>query len=179
MPIDSRASRSNVCRSAVDTGSVLRCFDESVVLPAYRCVDSDRGVCSSVRGESGSIAKTCARNVPSNAKWTQEPNTHARPSHLAGKPALQKHEIAVKLYAAVSDRQVHFHMLHNARSDSSPAAHGGYRKPRKPVSPDDAPQGILKPSPALFIAADSGRDRSDVPQASPGSPGQSVRARAG
>ena len=58
-----------------------------------------------------------------------------------GNLLLQKHEIAVKLYAAVSDRQVHFHLLHKRDRTRLQQRHGGYRI-KKACKPGRHAQGI-------------------------------------
>ena len=50
-----------------------------------------------------------------------------------GNLSVQKHEIAVKLYSAVVDRQIHFHLLH--KRDRTRVQHAWSMPKRKGRSP--------------------------------------------
>jgi DNA end-binding protein Ku len=62
---------------------------------------------------------------------------------------VQKHQIAVKLYAAVDDRQVHFHLLHK-RDRIRLQQRMVDPETDKPVEPDEMPKAF-KSAPGLYV----------------------------
>ena len=67
-----------------------------------------------------------------------------------GKLLVQKHEVAVKLYSAVSDRQIHFHLLHQ-RDRTRLQQRMVNAQTKKLVALDDA-RKAFEAEPGLFIA---------------------------
>ena len=54
-----------------------------------------------------------------------------------GNLVVQEHEIPVKLYSAVLDRQIHFHLLHRPDPRSCAAATMVDAEAKKPVASDE------------------------------------------
>ena len=67
-----------------------------------------------------------------------------------GNLLVQKHKIAVKLYSAVSDRQIHFHLLH-AKDRTRLQQRMVDAQTKKPVALDDA-RKAFEAEGGLFIA---------------------------
>ncbi len=81
-----------------------------------------------------------------------------------GNLLVQKHVVAVKLYAAVSDRQVHFHLLHK-RDRTRLQQRMVDTESKKPVNLDDT-RKAFEAEAGLFIALTPEEIEATVPQAS-------------
>jgi DNA end-binding protein Ku len=78
-----------------------------------------------------------------------------------GTLSVQKHEIAIKLYAAVEDRHVHFHLLHK-RDRSRVAQQMVDPKTEKPVPLDEA-RKAFEAEPGLYVIV----TREDIDRSEP------------
>ncbi len=81
-----------------------------------------------------------------------------------GKLSVAKHEIAVKLYSAVLDRQIHFHLLHK-RDRTRVQQRMVDADTEKPV-PLDQTRKAFEAEPGLYVAVTSEEIDRSVPEAS-------------
>jgi DNA end-binding protein Ku len=81
-----------------------------------------------------------------------------------GKLTVQKHKIAVKLYSAVQDRQIHFHLLHKRDRTrvEQRMVDGGTKKP----VPLDETRKAFEAEPGLYVAVSSEEIERSVPEPS-------------
>jgi DNA end-binding protein Ku len=81
-----------------------------------------------------------------------------------GKLSVQKHEFPVKLYSAVQDRQIHFHLLHN-RDRTRVQQRMVDANTEEPVAPDDM-RKAFEAEPGLFVEITPEEIEQRVPEAS-------------
>jgi hypothetical protein len=85
-----------------------------------------------------------------------------------GTLTVQKHEIAVKVYSAVEDRQIHFHLLH--KRDRTRVQQRMVDPETEQTVPLDEARKAFKAEPGLYVAV----TRKDIERSAP-EPGREIR----
>jgi DNA end-binding protein Ku len=85
-----------------------------------------------------------------------------------GTLTVQKHEIAVKVYSAVEDRQIHFHLLH--KRDRTRVQQRMVDPETEQTVPLDEARKAFKAEPGLYVAV----TREDIERSAP-EPGREIR----